>query len=128
MRDTRQRMVSISLHAYLMLIAPLSRLTPRRPVTDHKIVLCLKAGLAAEDGPWGLNGELGNARFSRLAQARSITDRQQLPDNTADALAVPGPRAIDRHIWPIAEYERALGSVDTYRIHRMMAARVTTAR
>ena len=51
------------------------RLTPRRPVTEHNIVLCLKAGLAGEDGPWGLNGELGNARFSRLAQSRSITDR-----------------------------------------------------
>jgi hypothetical protein len=37
---------------------------------------------------------------------------QQLPDNTADALAVPGPRAIDRHIWPIAEYERALDLIN----------------
>src|SRR6478609_5583585 len=53
MRDTRQRMVLISLHAYLMLIAPLSCLSPRRPVTDHNIVLCLKAGLAERDGPWG---------------------------------------------------------------------------
>ena len=75
MRDTRQRMVSIRLHAYLILIAPLSQLSSRRSVTDHNIVLCLKAGLAVKDGPWGLNGELGNARFSRLAQSRSITDR-----------------------------------------------------
>ena len=37
---------------------------------------------------------------------------QQLPDNTADALAVPGPRAIDRHIWPNAEYERALDLIN----------------
>ena len=75
MPDARQRMVSIRLRAYLMLITPLSRLIPRRSVEEHNIVLCLKAGLAGEDGPWGLNGELGNARFSRLAQSRSITDR-----------------------------------------------------
>ena len=74
MRDTRQRMVSIRLRAYLMLIAPISDLFPRCRLTDHKIALCLKAGFASEDGPWGLNGELGNARFSRLAHARSITD------------------------------------------------------
>ena len=33
---------------------------------------------------------------------------QQLPDDTADLLAVLDPRAVDRHIWPKAEYERAV--------------------
>ena len=75
MWDACPRMVSTRLRGYLMLFAPLSRLFPGRPVSDHYIVLCLKAGLAGEDGPWGLNGELGNARFSRLAQSRGITDR-----------------------------------------------------
>ena len=32
---------------------------------------------------------------------------QQLPDDGADLLAVLDPRAVDRHIWPKAEYERA---------------------
>ena len=38
MRGTRQRMVSIRLRAYLMLITPLSRLSPRRPVKNT--ILC----------------------------------------------------------------------------------------
>ena len=33
---------------------------------------------------------------------------QQLQDNTADALAVLDARAVDGHIWPRAEYERAV--------------------
>ena len=33
---------------------------------------------------------------------------QQLPDDTADTLAVLDRRAVDRHIWPKAEYERAV--------------------
>jgi hypothetical protein len=33
---------------------------------------------------------------------------QQLPDDGADLLAVLDPRAVDRHIWPKAEYERAV--------------------
>ena len=33
---------------------------------------------------------------------------QQLQDNTADALAVLDARAVDGHIWPKAEYERAV--------------------
>ena len=33
---------------------------------------------------------------------------QQRPDDTADQLAVLDARAVDRHIWPEAEYERAL--------------------
>ena len=33
---------------------------------------------------------------------------QQLQDNTADALAVLDARAVDRDIWPKAEYERAV--------------------
>ena len=37
---------------------------------------------------------------------------QQLPDNTADALTVLNPRAVDRHIWPKAEYERALDLIN----------------
>jgi hypothetical protein len=57
-------MASIGLRAYLMLIAPLSDLSRSFPVTDHNIALRLKASLAWDDGPWGLNGELVNARFS----------------------------------------------------------------
>ena len=37
---------------------------------------------------------------------------QQLPDNTADPLAVLDPRAVDRQIWPKAEYERALDLIN----------------
>ena len=33
---------------------------------------------------------------------------QQRPDDTADLLAVLDPRAVDRHNWPKAEYERAV--------------------
>ena len=37
---------------------------------------------------------------------------QQLPDNTADALTVLNPCAVDRHIWPKAEHERALDLIN----------------
>ena len=37
---------------------------------------------------------------------------QQLPDNTADVLTVLHPRAVDRHIWPKAEYDRALDLIN----------------
>jgi hypothetical protein len=37
---------------------------------------------------------------------------RQLPDNTADALAVLDPRAVDRHIWPKTEYERAVELIE----------------
>ena len=37
---------------------------------------------------------------------------QPLPDNTADALTVLNPRAVDRHMWSKAEYERALDLIN----------------
>jgi len=40
-------------------------------------------------------------------RAASQISRQQ-PDDTADALAVLNLPAVDRHIWPKAEYERAV--------------------
>jgi hypothetical protein len=46
----------------------------------------------------------------RKRAASQIT--QQLPDNTADTLAVLDPRAVDRHIWSKAEYERALDLIN----------------
>jgi len=94
-----------------MLIAPLSDLSRSLPVTDHNIALRQKAGLARDDRPWGLNGELGNARFSCRKRAASQI-AHQLPDNTADALAVLDPHAVDRHVWPKTEYERAVELIE----------------
>ena len=37
---------------------------------------------------------------------------QPLPDNTADALTVLNPRAVDRHMWSKGEYERALDLIN----------------
>ena len=39
---------------------------------------------------------------------RAASQISQRPDDTADQLAVLDARAVDRHIWPEAEYERAL--------------------
>ena len=52
-------------------------------------------------------------------------DQRALKSTTSDAPLRP-PRTLTPHLDEIRQ--QALGCVDTYRIHRMMAARVTTAR
>ena len=56
MRDTRQRMVSIRLHAYLMLITPISDLSPRRRL-QTTILRCAESGFSW--GGWALGPERG---------------------------------------------------------------------
>ena len=93
--------------------AALTSVSPAARLQTTILLLCLKARLAEEDGPWGLNGEVGNARFSRLARARSITDCP----TTARQRRLNARRAglhprLTRHIWPKAEYARALDLIN----------------